>query len=208
MRDIIKLYAENSSVEFLQRMDKCDVLRYEIYKIGDWAIYHHDMRTISGPELRENEYKLWRQCDCSDFKYHITDYSCVIEIKCAGATAIRDFSDEWVAHLVEFLPDEYREKYLQGLPQFSDNVANALKQDVLKAVNIEQTKIKRNIIDLDTPEERLIKKQIEVQKAEEEKRKREELERLEEIELEKRRKDAYEKLCELAIESFKKNQIK
>ena len=126
MRDIIKLYAENSSIELLQRMDKCDVLRYEIYKIGDWAIYHHDMRTILGPKLNENEYKLWRQCDCSDFKYHITDYSCVIEIKSAGGTAIRDFSEllvkcqrskeasDLVTHAIDLHPNDSKLLFLLG----------------------------------------------------------------------------------------------
>ena len=204
MRNIIKSYADNSSIELVAKMLECGELSGVLgeLSVNSWHYYDY-----------YNATRRWtlteRECISSVIGkerlfYNITDYSCVVTRNKEGCVEIKDWSDEWTAYLVKHLPTEHREKYLQGLQQFADNVANALKQDVLNVVNVEQTKIKKDIIDLSTSEERLIKKQIEAKKAEEEKRKRKELEKIKEEEREKEREDAYEELCKASIKAFEK----
>ena len=159
MRDIRKLYAENSSTELLNKLNNTDELNKVISGFG-----FYDPSTKWDFGVTENEYDCYYMPRGSTLKYYyFTDYSFIVKYHEPGESfsKIEDRSDEWVTYLIERLQGEYKDKYIKGLQEFSDKISQAFKQDVLKSVSL--AKPCNNpywMIDLQ-PERRLIEQQIE-----------------------------------------------
>ncbi|MBO5910262.1 MAG: hypothetical protein J6Q15_02000 [Clostridia bacterium] len=159
MKNIRELYAENSTIDLLIKINaigKLDTV-FDNFKGGNiFNTWHF--------KLKGQEFEGCYLPTIGDSKrYYLTDYSLIRTTHRPGEkyTQIEDLSDEWISYLVSHLQGEDKEKYLIGLQTFINKMTLSFKQQILKVCMEQQYEDQHhNMIDLQ-PEKRLIEQQIE-----------------------------------------------
>ena len=106
-----------------------------------------------------NEYVDYAESTWQYTTIHLTDYTCIVEYskKISGNVSVEDCSDTWTRYLASHLQGEGKEKYIEGLKEFANNVAQIIRREMLKSTMVEQAK--ENIINFE-PDNSFIKKEI------------------------------------------------
>ena len=58
--------------------------------------------------------------------------------KINGVVSVDDCSDAWTKYLISYLQGEEKERYIAGVEEFANRVAETIKQDILKSIKVEQ----------------------------------------------------------------------
>jgi len=107
----------------------------------------------------DNEYVDYIESTWQYTMIYLTDYTCIVvnSKKISGADSVEDCSDTWTRYLASHLQGEEKEKYIEGLKEFANNVAQTIRREMLKSTMVEQAK--ENIINFE-PDNSFIKKEI------------------------------------------------
>lgn len=154
MRDIKKIYRQaNSGTELLEKLKKTGKLG-EVFKN-----FSKKSKNDMNFAIFDNEYIDWIETTWNYTIIYITDYTCIQQHnnKINGVVSVDDCSDSWTKYLLSYLQGEERKKYIAGLEEFANNVAEGIKQEILKPTKVEHSK--HDVSDL-KPEDSIIKQVV------------------------------------------------
>lgn len=154
MKDKYELYVENGSIEFLNKL-------YENKKLYDFFKGYEYVRMETHVAKRTNCFKVYDMIinpvddQFENRNYYFADYFYLD----FGESGIYDESDRWIKYILKHLQGEERKKYLKGLQEFSEKMAQAVREDILKPAVTELEKLNAKTED-NKSDKRLIEQQI------------------------------------------------
>lgn len=150
MKNIRNLYAENSSIELLSKVERKQILRKVLLeflgrdiKIGFGDIRKWKVDEFDYKEQKTIDYGVEFLCErkVADFihTYHFTDYTFVTTCRHVGDyyDRVEDDSDKWISYLLIRLKGEEKDRYLNGLKEFSNKISTDIQKQLLGAIEVE-----------------------------------------------------------------------